>query len=195
MNLKENKYRKKQEAIINAAEHLFLKYGYGATTMDAIAEVAQVTKQTVYRYFSSKKNLFTTLIQREKESTKTFYFGDGSIHNELQMYAKAFITFHMHPKRLGLYQLMISESRTHPEIAEIFIEQAQPTWKPILINYLKEKLMCGDNSEIYAEMFNAYLLHVRPAILMGLLQPPTDQEVNHSAEVATTLFLQGVLAH
>ncbi|MBF0647033.1 helix-turn-helix transcriptional regulator [Desulfuromonas acetoxidans] len=53
--------------MLNAAKQLFLAHGYDATSMDAVARQATVTKQMVYRYFPSKANLSATLIQREKQ--------------------------------------------------------------------------------------------------------------------------------
>ena len=47
----------KREAILAAAGRLFAEMGYEATTMDAIARAAGVSKATLYRYVTSKEEL------------------------------------------------------------------------------------------------------------------------------------------
>ena len=48
-------------AVIDAARALFLERGYGATTIEAISERADVPPATVYRLFSSKHGILKAL--------------------------------------------------------------------------------------------------------------------------------------
>jgi TetR/AcrR family transcriptional regulator, mexJK operon transcriptional repressor len=52
----------KHAAILKSAVKLFLKKGFHNTTMDAIADAARVTKQTVYAHYHSKEELFKQMI-------------------------------------------------------------------------------------------------------------------------------------
>jgi AcrR family transcriptional regulator len=49
-------------AVVEAARSLFLERGYGATTIDAISELADVPPATVYRLFSSKHGILKSLL-------------------------------------------------------------------------------------------------------------------------------------
>jgi len=49
-------------AVIDAARSLFLERGYGATTVEAISERADVPPATVYRLFSSKHGILKSLL-------------------------------------------------------------------------------------------------------------------------------------
>jgi len=53
---------RKRESIINAARLCFQKEGFDATSMDKIAEVAQVSKRTVYNHFDNKESLLIHLL-------------------------------------------------------------------------------------------------------------------------------------
>ncbi len=56
---------KPQERILHAAAELFARVGFnGASTRD-IARLAAVNDATVYRHFSSKKNLFAAVLEAE----------------------------------------------------------------------------------------------------------------------------------
>jgi AcrR family transcriptional regulator len=49
-------------AVVDAAKELFLERGYGATTVEAISERADVPAATVYRLFSSKHGILKALL-------------------------------------------------------------------------------------------------------------------------------------
>ncbi len=54
----------RREAIVDAAARVFQDKGTNAATMDDVAEAAEVSKGTLYLYFSSKDDLFVALTHR-----------------------------------------------------------------------------------------------------------------------------------
>ena len=52
----------KREAIIEAAKRGFREHGVQGTSMDALAELAQVSKRTVYNHFATKEELVIHLL-------------------------------------------------------------------------------------------------------------------------------------
>lgn len=62
----------KRTEILEAAELVFASRGYAAARMDDIAEAAGVAKGTLYLYFSSKQELFVSLLEaRAQEYVRT----------------------------------------------------------------------------------------------------------------------------
>jgi AcrR family transcriptional regulator len=55
MGLRETKAKKTRKLILSEALRLFKRDGYEETTMEAIAEAAEVSPSTLYRYFLSKE--------------------------------------------------------------------------------------------------------------------------------------------
>jgi TetR/AcrR family transcriptional regulator, mexJK operon transcriptional repressor len=55
----EGRSARKRRAIMEAATTVFLGKGYLGTSMDEIAALAAVSKQTVYKHFADKEGLFT----------------------------------------------------------------------------------------------------------------------------------------
>jgi AcrR family transcriptional regulator len=53
-----------RDALLTAAEQLFVTRGYAATSIDAVATEARFTKGAVYRHFSDKRALFTAVFER-----------------------------------------------------------------------------------------------------------------------------------
>src|ERR1700761_5027344 len=52
----------KKQAVITAALRLFLEQGFGATSMDAIAREAGVSKATLYAHVKNKEELFAHIV-------------------------------------------------------------------------------------------------------------------------------------
>jgi len=65
MGVEERKEREKQarrEAIMAGAQELFFAKGFNATTMDEIAQRAELSKGALYLYFASKEELYVSVM-------------------------------------------------------------------------------------------------------------------------------------
>ena len=60
----------KRDAIIEAAKHAFQKFGVNGTSMDKLAELANVSKRTVYNHFAAKEELVMHLIKEQWHSVR-----------------------------------------------------------------------------------------------------------------------------
>src|SRR5205823_11864694 len=58
----ERRSARKHRAILQAATTVFLSNGYLGTSMDKIAALAHVSKQTVYKHFADKERLFSEIV-------------------------------------------------------------------------------------------------------------------------------------
>jgi AcrR family transcriptional regulator len=65
MGTRERKEREKEarrNAIVEAAKTVFFEKGFQGTTMDQIAEAAELSKGSLYIYFPSKEELYVTVL-------------------------------------------------------------------------------------------------------------------------------------
>ena len=53
-----------RDAIVEAAVRLFLERGFGAVSMDELAEAAGVARRTLYNQFTSKEEIFREMLLR-----------------------------------------------------------------------------------------------------------------------------------
>lgn len=58
-------------ALVDAARELFASEGYEATSLDAVAARAEMTKGAVYHHFAGKRQLFEAVFTREVERMAT----------------------------------------------------------------------------------------------------------------------------
>lgn len=61
----------KGESVLLAAIDLFARYGYRKTSVDEIAEAAQVAKRTVYLHFENKAAIFRAMAEYLAELTRS----------------------------------------------------------------------------------------------------------------------------
>src|SRR4051794_41978963 len=54
----------RDQRLIEVATRLFLDRGFDATSLDAVAEAARVSKPTVYARYGDKRGLFTAVFRR-----------------------------------------------------------------------------------------------------------------------------------
>src|ERR671914_3128373 len=63
----EGRSARKRRAILGAGRTVFMRGGYEGASMDEVAAVAQVSKQTVYKHFAGKQTLFTEILTTDME--------------------------------------------------------------------------------------------------------------------------------
>jgi AcrR family transcriptional regulator len=71
MGVAERKEREKEyrrQEIISAAEKVFFKKGIDNATMDDVAEQAELSKATLYLYFSSKDEIYSAIFTKSQEA-------------------------------------------------------------------------------------------------------------------------------
>ena len=117
------KSEEKRAAILQAASHLFLARGLQNTSMDAVAAAAGVSKQTVYSHFSSKDELFQTVIVDKVESysfVRERLPKDIGLREGLSLLGQRFLSLMFDAEVVAMHRVVIGESVVHPKIAELF---------------------------------------------------------------------------
>jgi len=92
---KEREREARRSQILQAALDVFSEKGYEKTTMDEIAERAELSKGILYYYFQNKEDLFYELIAREAEKYYTSaYELIKDVNNHREFFSRLF-QFHI----------------------------------------------------------------------------------------------------
>lgn len=67
-----------RERILSEAQRLFREHGYAATSLEQIAEAADVTKGAIYGHFSSKEDLLLSAVEASPTPDYNAMLGDVS---------------------------------------------------------------------------------------------------------------------
>src|SRR5919201_1902148 len=121
---------RKRAAILDAATTLFLRHGYLGTSMDEVAALAGVSKQTVYKHFADKESLFSEIVTTTVGEVSDPNYEDvltlgesGDVEADLRALARRQLERVMQPKLLALRRLAIGEAGRFPELGRLFHEQ------------------------------------------------------------------------
>ena len=194
--------QKKREAIFEAAHRLFMSRGYGAS-VDAIAQEAGVSKQTVYKAFPAKVELFAAIAGR---------ISDGIVapldhaHADALTPAEVLTELSRHifevvyaESSIALHRVLIAERAQFPELAETFYRVGPGATRLRLAEYLARETARGrlkaPEPDVAAEHFLGMLTgHSYMRRLLGLETAPTEQAKARRIEAAVSKFLQAYAA-
>ena len=192
---------RKRRAILNAATDVFLRGGYLGTNMDEIAALSGVSKQTVYKHFSSKEALFIEIV-----SSMTTETGD-SVHTEralaeggdlaeyLLEYGHRQLVMVVTPRVMQLRRLVIGEVSRFPELAKVLYERgpmrALTALAATFEGLAKRGLLEIGDPLTAASHFNWLIMSapLNQAMLLGDAAIPTSAELRRHAADGVRVFL------
>jgi TetR/AcrR family transcriptional repressor of mexJK operon len=193
--IEQNKERKRR-AILKAAQGIFLSEGYVLASMDKIAAEAQLTKQTLYRYFPSKVDLFqATLSQIGKSSSQGFtvHLENPDTREALLGFAKDFIHFHLSDEHIAIFRLLVAEGTKAQEATCSFLSVGPHDTDAALSSLLSERFNIEDTKTIIS-LWTGMLFALRSGVLIGM-QKPDKQQIDKHAINATDFLLAAISSY
>jgi TetR/AcrR family transcriptional repressor of mexJK operon len=187
---------------MEAATTLFLRNGYPGTSMDEIAALAGVSKQTVYTHFADKQRLFTALILRNTEHADEFVDAlalmlqdTDDLEKDLGELARRYITSVIQPQVLQLRRLVVGEAGRFPELARTYFERVPQRVIATLasrLQHLAERGLLRLDDPLLAANQLAWLILAIPmdkAMFCGNDDPFTTAELERLAGAGVRVFL------
>jgi TetR/AcrR family transcriptional repressor of mexJK operon len=170
----------KREAITEAATTLFLERGFQNTSMDEIAAAARVSKQTVYKQFSDKRQLLYDIVLgitgragQIAHTIETLFDEIIDVESGLTKLARRYAGAVLSPEVLQLRRLIISEATRFPDLAQAYFEQAPGRGLEAVaagMQLLTERGLLGAEDAVVAANHFAYLV-LGPVIDKALFHP------------------------
>nr|WP_242660245.1 TetR/AcrR family transcriptional regulator [Mycobacterium mantenii] len=192
--------KKLQHKLRKAAVATFAKHGYDATTMDAIAKAAGITRRTLYARYPDKRAIFLDVIPwaltRRTEDKVTQELDGEDLRGALLAVGRAGLERAIDPNIVRLKRIAMNESARFPEFA---VSAHSMTWSPrhrqvmdLLARHQQAGTIEVDDLEVAAGHFIALVEHL-PARLAdcGIYRSPEEDE--RHLQCAVDLFLRGVL--
>lgn len=135
-----------REAVIDAAQRLFLERGFGAVSMDDLSEAAGVARRTLYNQFSSKEEIFREMLRRVssqlEDALPAGIETSGDVEDVLRLVAGAILKLHKSPDYLGFLRMVVADGRQFPWIAKAFAAVMDPQTER-LRRYLAQQTAMG----------------------------------------------------
>ena len=166
------KVRETRRRMLEAARELFIEHGYGATTLQDVADRAGVAVQTIYFVFGNKRSLLKELVDvsvaGDDEPVATIdrtWFRDAAAAQTAaaQLRAHAHGTRRILDRAAPITEVLRSAAATDPEVADLWQQDVNPRFTVQAIAAKALVAKPGARAELSAE---------RAAdLLFGLLSP------------------------
>lgn len=125
MSIKDRKEREKlarKKAILDAAREVFFEKGFQATTMEQIAEVAELSKGSLYLHFPTKEELYVSilieglevLLKRFEKAVK----GVEDWETQIRNIGKAYYAFYLEEKNYSRILFLLQHGEIAPKVSE-----------------------------------------------------------------------------
>lgn len=138
--------RQKQEAILSAALAAFLEFGYDRTTIDYIAQKADVSTATLYKHFPSKANLFGGImaqVWKADQISSVPIPSDLAPPTALTTIGREYAQLLNSPSIQPLFRLVIAEAPRFPELGNELYRRGKEPFLNRLHTYLETQVSTG----------------------------------------------------
>jgi len=199
---------RKRRAIVQAATIVFLRNGYLGASMDEIAALAAVSKQTVYKHFADKERLFREIvISTVDEASDPTYRevlnlrDSGDVEADLRDVARRVLDRVMQPRLLQLRRLVIGEASRFPELGRTFYERGPGRTVAGLAAAFARLAERGvlqlEDPLLAAAHFNWLIMSIplNQAMLRGDDEPPAPAALDRYVDSGVRVFLAAYGRH
>ncbi|CAM3382026.1 TetR/AcrR family transcriptional regulator [Shewanella violacea] len=144
VNLSRSEQKRLQ--ILEAAIELFCGQGFPCTSMDEVAKLAGVSKQTVYSHFGSKDELFVASIESKcvvHRLAEEVFIDPSQPEVALTSFAEYFGDLIVSPEALTVFTTCVAQSETHPSISALFFDAGPEHLLSLLSDYFEDVQKIG----------------------------------------------------
>lgn len=191
------------EHILAVATELFLAEGYGATSIERVAQRARISKRTFYHRFPDKAALFAAVVHGVVAGLRPpadvpLVEGDG-IEAILERLARLVLRAALSRQALALNRLITAEAQRFPELAAIVAREGAAAEAVALIAGLLEREAATgrlglDDPRFAAQQFLQMVVGEPRRRALGLGEPMGAAELDAWAVKSVNLFLNGCRA-
>jgi AcrR family transcriptional regulator len=189
----------RRQAILETAREVFLKEGFAAASMSAIATRVGGSKGTLYNYFDSKETLFIAVIQDycDRNQAEVFDFDllSSDFPTGLRMLAERYVRLMLSDRVIALNRLVIAEAVRFPEIGRTLYEAGIRRGLKRLGGYIQTAMDQGDLATADAALAAEQLIELCVGggyrlRLQNVAPEPSTAEVQGKVDTALLTFMQ-----
>jgi len=185
------------ESILATATEMFLAQGYGATSIEAMAQRLGMSKRTFYARFKDKAALFEAVVRhivdRLKPPDMAHLFEGASLEEILLHVGELALAAATAPSALALHRLVLSESSRFPELAAIATGEGT---RQMAVNALAQLLadrLPAEEADFAAQQFLQMVISLPQRSALGIAPKMSKEQHRQWVRRTVSLFLHGSL--
>jgi len=188
------------DRLLEAANQFFMEKGFEATSMGEIAKHAHASKETFYRHFPTKEELFQRALLRRAEQIAT-EFGSVLLSQAppeiaLAKFGQVVLERLLTPEAMSFRRVMMMESVRFPELHKSLHARGPARVNTALAHYLEDQVSKGRlrqmNSTVAArQFFDLVAADMTIEASVHSMPKPTTSEMRQRVNEALDCFLHG----
>lgn len=176
---------------------VIVRDGYAAATMQAIAEEARASKETLYSWFGDRESLVARLIRANADASalqvaaalRTPASDEQHARQTLEGYARSLLTLLTGEVSVALNRAAMGS----PVLAEELLSSGRHRVGPVVSMYLRalhasDLSPHGDGEEAFSLLYGLVVQDTQIRVLLGE-EPPSSREIAARARKAVAFFL------
>ena len=187
------------DRILDVATALFLSHGFGATSIEAVAKRAGISKRTFYHRFRGKEMLFEAVVRRLIDlwtpPFDTALLEAPSLAEGLRRVAEHMLNVALTPEALALHRMVIAEAPRFPGLARVLHELGAAAGVDRIARHLESRIASGEmrrvDARFAAEQFILMVVTGPQRRALGLGAPLDAAERRDWIADTIRLFLEG----
>jgi len=188
-----------RERILHAAFSLFMERGYAGTSTLAIATRARVSKRDIYALFADKQAILAVgIAERVQRMLVPLELTPARTRKTLARTLRAHGVAMLHglsdPTVTAVFRLAIAESGRSHEVAAALDAGGRQRNQQALLDLLAQArasglLRAGDPEVMVRHFYGLLLGNLQMRLLLRVVEPPGEAEIEARADAATDAFL------
>ncbi|HVZ99640.1 MAG TPA: TetR/AcrR family transcriptional regulator [Caulobacterales bacterium] len=188
----------RREAILDAADAVFLEQGFQAASMSAIAARVGGSKGTLYNYFPSKEELFLACVSRHCESLQSQMSAlatrSEDVRTALTQLGRHYVSVVSSDDVVRKFRMIVAEAERVPELARAFYETGPARGRAMLADYLQGAMQKGELIEADPLQAANHFLglcnnRLSKARLCAVESAPDDATIDRDVGDAVRIFM------
>src|SRR5688572_3422216 len=195
------KPKAKEQEVLDVATEYFLQHGYRGASINAMARSSGISKESIYRYFSSKQQLFEAVIGRELiEYRRSLHRLDATLRSmdlraALITVAETILGIITTDRTQALRRLIFDEATRSPEVGQHYYKIGAGQAYTVLENVLETHAHQSDFdipslARNFAGLLCWRITLERQCAVRG---EPTSQEIAELATAVVDDFMKAFL--
>ena len=188
------------DRLLDAASAFFMEKGYEATSMVEIARSAHASKETFYRHFPTKDELFRAVVLR-RANLMAAEFSEVLISNEtparaLTAVGELILSRLVTIEGSALHRVVAMERERFPDLSEAYFAAGPKRIRASLAEYMEKEAAKGDLRKLEGQVaarqfFDLVAADVLLGSAISARAAPSKAEMKKLVKEAVDCFLHG----
>lgn len=187
------------DTIMDHATRLFIEHGFGATSVEAIAAAAGISKKTYYTRFAGKAEVFEAAVLRyvaqNLRTGEPAQADSEPLEERLVRMACELLEWILRPEVLGLYRVTIAEAPRFPELARTVVDfailGAARSFEPVFRTWAAGNPSDDEIAFVASQFLQSVAAEPFHRAVQGLDAAGLDAPRREKVRRAVRLFLRG----